>query len=109
MVVGQFEFSNELTPVEILAWRAHYPNMAVKSDKAKRPRDPNELAKLIVDIATGEKEDRPPTPEEEGKDPAAVNLGRRGGRKGGKARAVKLSPDKRSAIASKAAKARWGK
>jgi hypothetical protein len=81
--------------------------MADKSDKAKRPRDANQLAKLIVDIATGEKEDRPPTPEEQGKDPAAVSLGRRGGRKGGKARADKLTPDERSAIASKAAKSRW--
>jgi hypothetical protein len=35
----------------------------------KRPRGPNQLAKLIVDIAAGEVEDRPPTPEEQGKDP----------------------------------------
>ena len=49
----------------------------------KRPRDPAQLAKLIVDIATGEVEDRESTPEEEGKDPSAVALGR----KGGKARA----------------------
>jgi hypothetical protein len=40
----------------------------------KRPRDPAQLAKLIVDIATGEVEDREPTPEEQGKDPAAVML-----------------------------------
>ena len=38
----------------------------------KRPRDPAQLAKLIVDIATGEVEDREPTPEEQGKDPVAV-------------------------------------
>ena len=37
----------------------------------KRPRDPNQLAKRIVDIASGEVEDRDPTPEEQGKDPAA--------------------------------------
>jgi hypothetical protein len=36
----------------------------------KRPRDPNQLAKSIVDIATGQKPDRDPTPEEQGKDPA---------------------------------------
>jgi hypothetical protein len=36
----------------------------------KRPRDPNQLAKLIVDIATGQVKDRGPTPEEQGKDPA---------------------------------------
>jgi hypothetical protein len=36
------------------------------------PRDPSQLAKLIVDIAAGETEDRPLTPEEQGKDPAAA-------------------------------------
>jgi hypothetical protein len=46
-----------------------------------------------------------PQPE---KNPAAVALGRTGGLKGGKARAAKLSPAKRKAIAKKAAKARWG-
>jgi len=45
----------------------------------KRPRDPAQLAKLIVDIATGEVEDREPTAEEQGKDPAAVAMGRKGG------------------------------
>jgi hypothetical protein len=47
-----------------------------KAPPKKRPRDPAQLAKLIVDIATGEVEDREPTPEEQGKDPAAVALGR---------------------------------
>jgi hypothetical protein len=37
----------------------------------KRPRDPNQLAKSIVDIATGQKPDRDPTPEEQGKDQSA--------------------------------------
>jgi len=55
--------------------------------RKKRPRDANQLAKSIVDIATGETEDREPTPEEQGKDPAAVSLGRRGGLKGGKSMA----------------------
>jgi len=45
----------------------------------KRPRDPNQLAKSIIDIAAGQKPDRDPTPEEQGKDPAAVALGRKGG------------------------------
>jgi hypothetical protein len=44
--------------------------------RKKRPRDANQLARSIVDIATGEVEDRAPTPEEQGKDPAAVSLGR---------------------------------
>ena len=69
----------------------------------KRPRDPNQLGKLIVDIAVGEIEDRPPTPEEQGKDPAAVAMGQKGGR----ARADKLSRAKRKQIAQKAAKSRW--
>ena len=69
----------------------------------KRPRDPAQLAKLIVDIATGEVEDRKPTPEEEGKDPGAVALGR----KGGAARAGKLSNTRRKEIAKIAAAKRW--
>jgi hypothetical protein len=56
----------------------------------KRPRDPNQPAKSIVNIATGEKPDRDPTPEEAGKDPAAVAMGK----KGGKARADSLSSEK---------------
>ncbi len=69
----------------------------------KRPRDPAQLAKLMIDIATGEVEDRAPTPEEEGKDPAAVALGK----KGGAGRARKISPERRAEIAKKAAKKRW--
>lgn len=70
----------------------------------KRPRDPNQLGKLIVDLATGEAEDPDP---DEGKNAAAVELGRKGGLKGGKARAAKLTAEKRSQIARKAAQARW--
>ena len=69
----------------------------------KRPRDPNQLAKSIIDIATGQKPDRDPTPEEQGKDPAAVATGRRGG----KVRAGNLSAKRRKEIAQKAAKIRW--
>ena len=71
----------------------------------KRPRDPNQWAKRITDIVAGEVEDREPTPEEQGKDPAAVALGR----KGGEARAVSLSKKKRSEIARQAAGKRWQK
>jgi hypothetical protein len=74
--------------------------------KPKREKDTNKLAKQIVDIATGEKNDKE---EESKKNPHAVALGRLGGLKGGKARAEKLSKKKRSEIAKKAAKARWGK
>jgi hypothetical protein len=71
----------------------------------KRPRDPNQLAKLIVDIATGEVED---TVSESKRHPPANVRGRVGGVAGGVARAKALSPQKRSSIASKAAKSRWG-
>jgi hypothetical protein len=53
--------------------------------RLKRPRDPAQLAKLMIDIASGEVEDRPPTLEEEGKDPAAIARGRLGELKGGRA------------------------
>ena len=74
--------------------------------KPKRPRDTNQLAKSIVDIVTGEVDD---LPVDDGKNHAAVALGRRGGLVGGKARAAKLSPEKRTEIAEKAAKVRWSK
>jgi hypothetical protein len=69
----------------------------------KRPRDFSQAAKLVVDIATGQVEDRPPTPQERGKDPAAAAMGRRGGA----ARAKSLSKERRKEIAKKAAKTRW--
>lgn len=76
--------------------------------KPRRPRDVNELARLIADQATGA------TPVDQaaladGKNPAAVALGRLGGLKGGRARAEKLTVARRKAIASKAAKSRWHK
>ena len=76
--------------------------MPKRSSKRKGKQDANTLAKLIVEEATEEVQ-----PEDSGKDPAAVALGRKGGLKGGKARAASLSPKERSEIASKAAKARW--
>lgn len=74
---------------------------------SKRPRDTNQLAKSIVDLSTGQAAEE--KLEDSGKDPAAVALGRKGGLKGGKARAASLSPEKRSEIAKKAAQARWNK
>ena len=79
----------------------HMPNRS-----SKRPRDVNSLAKFIADVATGQAE-LPKT--DEGKDPAAVALGRKGGLKGGKARAEKLPAKKRLEIARKAARARWSR
>lgn len=77
--------------------------------RRKRPRDPAQLAKLIVDIATGEIEDPEPTPEEWGKSASAVARGKAGGPKGGRARAMKLDPVKRAEIARLAAQTRWKK
>ncbi len=80
--------------------------MGAMPKRSRKPRDPNAMAAAIVDEATSDE----PTPDpDEGKDPAAVELGRRGGLKGGKARAKKLSAKQRSAAAKKAAKARWDK
>jgi hypothetical protein len=73
---------------------------------SKRPRDPNQLGKLIVDIATGEMTE---SAHDVGKNPAAVALGRKGGLKGGKARAAKLSDAERSEAARRAAQARWAR
>jgi hypothetical protein len=73
--------------------------------KPKRPRDLNQLAKLIVDMTTGERpNDSPRGPEI----PATVAK-RKGGVKGGKARASKLPSAKRRAIAKRAARARWSR
>jgi hypothetical protein len=80
------------------------PSLCMPERSRKRPSDPNQLGKLIVDVATGNASDSDP---DAGKDPAAVALGRKGGLKGGKARAAKLTPEQRSASARKAAAARW--
>jgi hypothetical protein len=75
----------------------------------KRPRDLNQAAKLVIDIAAGEVDDRDPTPEEQGKSAAAVKRGHIGGLIGGRARAEKLSSKARVSIAKTAASARWKK
>lgn len=72
----------------------------------KRPRDINEWARHMVDLATGNAIEPNPS---EGTDEAAVSLGRRGSLKGGKARAAKMTPKRRAEIARKAVKARWDK
>lgn len=77
-----------------------------------RTLDVNQLAKSIVDLVTSEpviEEAHPPIEPVREKDPLAVELGRRGGLKGGKARAEKLSAKKRAEIAKNAALARWKK
>ncbi len=79
--------------------------MPKRSSRKKRPRDSSKLAFEIVREATEGK----PKSEPDTRDPAAVSLGRRGGLKGGKARAAKLTAQRRSEIAKKAAQARWKK
>jgi hypothetical protein len=77
--------------------------------RLKRPRDPVQLGKLVGDILTGQVEDEaPPSKADEGKDPAAMALGRKGGLKGGKARAESLTAEQRKKIAQDAARRRWG-
>ncbi len=73
--------------------------------RSSKPRDLNALAAAIVGEATDE--DKPDKQPDDGKDPAAVELGRRGGLKGGKARAAKLTAEQRSEIARNAARKRW--
>lgn len=74
--------------------------------KIKRPRDTNQLAKFIVDLGTGQVEEKKT---DNGKNPKTVERARKGGLKGGKARAEKLSATKRKEIAKKAAEKRWSK
>jgi hypothetical protein len=80
--------------------------------KGKRPRDPNQLAKWIVDQSTSEA----PQPEPTAIPAAAVNLseymaaiGRKGGQIGGKRRLKTMTKAARSKVAAKAARARWKK
>ena len=68
-----------------------------------RPRDPNQLAKLIVDMSTGEV----PNDSPKGPESRRAIVGRKGGLKGGKSRAKKLTAEQRSEIARKAAEMRW--
>jgi hypothetical protein len=70
-----------------------------------KPRDVNSVALAIVNQST-DPDDQGDDPYE-GKNPAAVELGRLGGQKGGKARAEKLTAKERTEIAKKAAQARW--
>ena len=79
--------------------------MATK--RLKRPRDPVQLGKLVGDILTGQLEDRQAAPEKHKANTA--EFARKGGLKGGKARADKLTPKQRLEIAQLAALARWKK
>ena len=86
-------------------WRVlrRFGQVAVIAKPPKRPRDFSQAAKFVVDVATGQAEDRAPTDAERGKNPAAAALGR----KGGQARAHAMTAKRRTEIARKAAKTRW--
>lgn len=73
--------------------------------RPKRPRDPNQLAKLIVDLSTGEASESTA----EAKLGAHAEARRKGGLRGAKTRARTLTPDQRASIARLAAQARWKK
>lgn len=75
-------------------------------NRPNRPRDPNQLAKLILDIATGEPDALAPDNAKKAKTSAQT---RKAGIAGGKARADKLSPEARKDIAKKGASTRWAK
>jgi hypothetical protein len=89
--------------------------MPKRSSKKSKPRDISQLARAIVEEATWESlahhalpKDSPKAPTHQ-KNPAAVALGKLGGKKGGAARAKKLTAEQRKTIAQKAAQARWDK
>ena len=75
--------------------------------RSSKPRDTNQLAKALVEQSVNP-DDEGDDPYE-GKNPHAVELGRMGGKKGGKARAEKLTAEERSEIARKGAAARWSR
>ena len=80
------------------------------ASKPKRPRDPNLLARSVVEELIGETMEGKPLPKPPAvppKNPAAVALSKLGASKGGKARAEALSARKRKMIAKKAAEIRW--
>jgi len=83
--------------------------MPSRASTPKRPRDPNLLARSVVESLIGEKMDGTPlpVPNPDTRNPAAVALSKLGASKGGKARAAALSDRKRKAIAKRAAQARW--
>lgn len=70
----------------------------------KRPRDPNQLAKLVVDLLTGNATEEQPEVESR-----AAETGRMGGLRGGRKRAASMTPEQRQESARKAAQARWAK
>ena len=89
--------------------------MPKRTSKKLKAQDISQLARAIVEEATGESLTEPSPPSDPPKEPPrkknpnAVALGKLGGKKGGDARAKTLSPEQRRAIAEKAARVRWAK
>ena len=83
--------------------------MQKRSSKKIDKKDINFIAANIAKQTTNEPIPKPPKKEDQDKNPAAVALGRLGGKKGGKARAESLTPERRKEIAKKAAEIRWKK
>jgi hypothetical protein len=71
--------------------------------RSSKQKDPSEIARHVLDVVVPDAESKPE------KNPAAVALGRLGGKKGGLARAAKLTSRQRTDIARKAAQSRWKK
>lgn len=95
-----------MTALAILPAAPHNASMAKRPGPKPKTLDPIQFAAAVLEAVTGEPVGQP-EPEKPAKDPAAVALGRKGGLKGGPARAKKLGKKKLSAAAKKAAKARW--
>lgn len=102
------------SPIPCSLWGGRNPHPATRvtmdtmPKRPRRPRDPAQLAYSVYLEAIGEAPAEEPKPEKE-KNPAAVALGKLGGRKGGAARAAKMTPEERAESARKAAQARWKK
>ena len=77
--------------------------------KGKRPRDPNQLAKWIVERSTAEEKPAPSTPTAPSISAYMASMGRKGGQLGGKRRLITMTPEQRRIAAQKAAGARWAK
>ena len=102
LVVHQFGKMRRCVPLGFSTRKRHTAIMATKHPK--RPRDPNQLAKLIVDLSVGETiEETQPL-----QNSPATEFARSGGLKGGHARAASLTEERRREIARLAAKKRWG-
>lgn len=84
------------------------PKRSSKGRKKPQP-DPQQIARTVLDEVAPDAEDTPIRKDEPEKNPAAVALGRLGGKKGGPSRAKKLTKKRKSEIAKKAAASRWSK